>query len=725
MTEKKRKIRNYYLPIIIFFSFFMIKTVSTAHADQMIYEGEHHFTECLERLGCTSGSKWGPCGTGKYPFTEQEASRKVTHYIPFTVIKEAKITRKIQQLKKCMNGCNAWFDRRKDGKWQYAGDILWSAKPGEYRLLVQSDGYKGCGYPYSQTTFCPSSCVVKLFAFPVNPSVSPRDAVVVSGKAGKTGNVLFNEKRIRCSADAYVYAYSYRNWNRSNRGKYDQLRAGRHPVGGESRTYIRFDLSGVNPADVGKAILVLHHFQTTGGNGVDLGIFRVTASWLEGSDTYHSGSVEKTAGPGELSWVQQPPSDPYPVASFNPGTGMQDTTTVDITPLVRQWTQGTPNFGLMIKPMGNVSGNSGESVYLFASRERNPDLDPPKGTFKGPILVISKGAPGQPFSSHPGGNQQASVSGWQGHTTSGGKFSASGSLLCIDSMKPGGAWFTKPRPYGFDRDYVVEFDFRLDTTDNHFPVLFSDGFVFVDVDWGTDLGHYQPGLSYGVRNHLFNLRKGQWYHIRVKARPSKGEFALYLDGRLLSTATGISVLHDYHTLSPQITDPGVIWFGDPDSTAYRGGRYNRGKVCWKNISIRIGGKTTSSHPENLSNAKGKPCAPNREFVRSLYRSILERDLYVWFSPGHGAAHLRRLQQGIPRSEIIKVFFRSPEYRQKHKSNRDFIRDAYQAILGREPSRSEINGYPGMSREVVLSSLFNSEEYRRIMRNCPKKKINKN
>ncbi|RLC29876.1 MAG: hypothetical protein DRH32_06640, partial [Deltaproteobacteria bacterium] len=178
---------------------------------------------------------------------------------------------------------------------------------------------------------------------------------------------------IKPVADAYVYAYDYRNWNRSNRGKYDQLVAGWHPDGGESRAYIRFDLSGIDPSEVGRAVLRLYHFQTSGGNNVDIGIYRVTGPWNEGTGTYHSGRTEKTAAKGEISWVRQPPVAARPVISFNPGRGSGDRVEVDITPLVEKWLSGTPNHGLVIRPVGHLTRSTPASVYHFASRERKAD----------------------------------------------------------------------------------------------------------------------------------------------------------------------------------------------------------------------------------------------------------------------------------------------------------------------------------------------------------------
>ena len=175
---------------------------------------------------------------------------------------------------------------------------------------------------------------------------------------------------------------------------------------------------------------------------------------------------------------------------------------------------------------------------------------------------------------------------WTPHIESRGRYEMNNERLCAHSMNPGGAWFTVKRPYALNRDYTVEFEFKLNTSDNHYPILYSDGFVFVAIGWGTKLQHYQPGAPYNLKD-LNDLQAGKWYKIRIEAHPSQGSFSLYLNGQLISTARNIKILHPYHTLSPQIKDSGNIWIGDPDSVEYRGGTYNRGDVCWRNISVRL------------------------------------------------------------------------------------------------------------------------------------------
>ncbi len=253
-------------------------------------------------------------------------------------------------------------------------------------------------------------------------------------------------------ADAYVYAYNYRNWNRANWGGYDQIRAGWHPTGGESRAYIKFDLSNLDPSKVSNAALKLYHFQTAGSNHVDIGIYRVTGPWNEGTDTYHSGSTERTAGPGELSWSQQPPIDTQPILSFNPGRGLGDWVEVDITPLVKQWLTGTANYGLVIKSIGHLTQSTPASVYHFASRERKADLDNPKGEDKAPMLILSE---------NPNGGNAITQPAPQHHATQPTK----NTFSCTnkENEEKGCCCFKGAHTYRFGSRYVTNVLARFDT----------------------------------------------------------------------------------------------------------------------------------------------------------------------------------------------------------------------------------------------------------------------
>lgn len=171
------------------------------------------------------------------------------------------------------------------------------------------------------------------------------------------------------SADAGVYAYAYRNWNRANNGKDGTMGAGWHPLGGEKRAYLRFDIIGVTPAQVQRAVLRLYHDQTGGGVGLRLGVHKVTSPWEEGTGTYHSGYTEPSANAGELSWAQQPSFDPTPVDVLVPSQPGSHWLEFDVTGLVRGWAAGEPNCGVVVKAQGLLDSNVPESMYNFLTRE--------------------------------------------------------------------------------------------------------------------------------------------------------------------------------------------------------------------------------------------------------------------------------------------------------------------------------------------------------------------
>ena len=179
-------------------------------------------------------------------------------------------------------------------------------------------------------------------------------------------------------ADNYVYAYSYLGWNTANWGKHSVLGAGWNPTGGESRAYLKFDLTGINAASVNKATLKLFHLHTGGTDEVDVGVYRVMSPWIEGNGIYKPSTK---AAPGELSWVNQPSVDRYPVIYFNTGPGIGKWVEVDVTSLIKAWLKGVPNHGLVIKRGENFPGKP-ESQYGFRSREF-------EDVGKWPVLVLS------------------------------------------------------------------------------------------------------------------------------------------------------------------------------------------------------------------------------------------------------------------------------------------------------------------------------------------------
>ncbi len=168
-------------------------------------------------------------------------------------------------------------------------------------------------------------------------------------------------------ADADVYAYSYRNWNKANSGSAVTITAGYHPQGGEKRVYMRFELPEVQRVE--KAVLRLYQYYAGGQPYHRLGVFRVTAPWQEGTGTSHYGQDEPTAKSGEISWVNQPTFDPDPVIAFQPPETSNTRIGIDITGLVNQWLAGTPNYGLVLKVADPPNPNMPNSWYGFMSRE--------------------------------------------------------------------------------------------------------------------------------------------------------------------------------------------------------------------------------------------------------------------------------------------------------------------------------------------------------------------
>ena len=235
----------------------------------------------------------------------------------------------------------------------YEGEVSFSCKNSRSLPLIVTAG---------MTASYDKNCTPKLN--PTDPSINtPQKAgwkLPITKPASSTSG-----KGVPLIADSHVYAYSYSNWNNANWGKYEQLGAGWNPIGGEKRTYLKFDLSGINPNTFEKATLKLYHNHTGGENRVELGVYPVHSPWIEGRGTYKPASV---ALPGELTWNNQPEIAEYPTVYFNPGQGINKWIEVDVTTMVKAWLNGFPNHGIAIKAVENYL-NGAESVYGFYSRE--------------------------------------------------------------------------------------------------------------------------------------------------------------------------------------------------------------------------------------------------------------------------------------------------------------------------------------------------------------------
>ncbi len=126
--------------------------------------------------------------------------------------------------------------------------------------------------------------------------------------------------------------------------------------------------------------------------------------------------------------------------------------------------------------------------------------------------------------------------------------------------------------------------------------------------------------------------------------------------------------------------------------------------------------------ENKNRSKRNWCSVNNKlFVKSLYRNILDREVDVG-----GFNHWQaRLKNGKSREWVMKQFFNSPEYHKRKKSNTEYIRDLYQATMGREPTVQEMTIAlswlnSGTTRSVMLSGLLKKSKNIHLKTNETKK-----
>lgn len=236
-----------------------------------------------------------------------------------------------------------------------------------------------------------------------NPVKTPVKPTPTAGAdtGGNEPHAAGTTKTLQAVADSHVYAYAYRNWNKSNWGAYKVIGAGCIPGAGEKRAYLKFDLAGIDRRQVGKATLRLYHYHTKGA-GLTLGIHRVLGQWIEGRGTY-PGKANELARPGELTWVAQPAFEKSSMASFSPGTKMNKHIEIDVTELVKQWLAGKPNHGMVIKAIGDLGPRTPESVYGFYSREH-------EDTTMRPVLILQS-AGQTPAPDHPGHKTAGADSG--------------------------------------------------------------------------------------------------------------------------------------------------------------------------------------------------------------------------------------------------------------------------------------------------------------------------
>jgi|GEM_PF-3075882 len=127
-------------------------------------------------------------------------------------------------------------------------------------------------------------------------------------------------------------------------------------------------------------------------------------------------------------------------------------------------------------------------------------------------------------------------------------------------------------------------------------------------------------------------------------------------------------------------------------------------------------QSSAEPPTGFDNAISLPCAPDEDFIRSLYHSITHREP----TAQELAAQVGRLQSGTSRKNMVQYFFASPGYvNQNHDSVR-FITDACQAIYGRQPTEGELAAWPRTWRSAILEKMFKDPAHLAATQNCEAK-----
>jgi len=167
---------------------------------------------------------------------------------------------------------------------------------------------------------------------------------------------------------------------------------------------------------------------------------------------------------------------------------------------------------------------------------------------------------------------------------------------------------------------------------------------------------------------------------------------------------------------------------------YKGARWSnnyQGHYDWcVRVSKGFADSETKAREGGLKKCRGEQAQPpssqapvtsrsDVDFVTSLYRTILDRE------PDAGGLQnwVEWLRKGQSREWVITQFFSSREYQSRRKNDREFVRDLYQAVLGREPDAGGWNNWVnslqrGMSRQDCLNRFFQSAEYNNIRRLGP-------
>ncbi len=309
-----------------------------------------------------------------------------------------------------------------------------------------------------------------------------------------------------------------------------------------------------------------------------------------------------------------------------------------------------------------------------------------------------------------------------------------------------------------DNGRIFSFD-KIFTIPDVMPTPTSEYRVNITLDWGINNSHgfgcsmyfrdfygpfpikTSPAYYQSANRAILNLKTGtlhipllyvgnltnkqgdyMWIDLKLDTMGSEYIFVVDLNNKI----GGIGVTNNFDMFDADVvamfkkeitplSDSYILYIPEVDA--------GNGKSYWLKLKLyfvldnRFVFKVDSFglNPD-YSDAISNPCGTDIEFVRSLYQSILGRDVEVSIT-GEGKTHLISLQNGGTRKALILAFFHSQEYQNKHTKDLEFIRDVYQSILAREPNAQE-KSIGILNRDDFIEQIFNTNEYKGIIASCP-------
>ena len=107
-----------------------------------------------------------------------------------------------------------------------------------------------------------------------------------------------------------------------------------------------------------------------------------------------------------------------------------------------------------------------------------------------------------------------------------------------------------------------------------------------------------------------------------------------------------------------------------------------------------------------------------EFVKRFYTKLLERDAE---EGGYNYWAEKLADKDLSAKDIVKQFFNSEEFKAKNLSDEDFVKKAYEVIMGREADQSGVEFWTqklqeGMSRDELIDNFLDANEFQELSQN---------